>query len=119
MAIPKLLRIPSSSLPLLFRNGRKFRFDSFALVITPSATTSHIAISVSKKIDKRATVRNKTKRLIYSAYKSIVEKNKLKPRDIIVVASKTVINKTARDLENEIYQAFIKTNLINDKKTSS
>lgn len=119
MAIPKSLRIPSRSLRLLFRNGRKLRFNSFTLVVNTQATqtVSRVAVSVSKKIDKRATVRNHLKRLLYSAYKSVAEKNVLKPTDIIVIAVKTISGKTQQDLENEFYQAFTKTGLINDKKT--
>lgn len=121
MAIPKSLRIPSRFLPLLFKSGRKFRFNSFTLITAPPVTNtvSRIAISVSKKVDKRATTRNSIKRLLYSAYKSVVEKNSLKPTDIIVIAVKNISGKTVQDLENEFYQAFLKTDLINDKKTSA
>ncbi len=121
MAIAKSLRIPSNVLPSLFISGKKFRFDSFTLIASPvdHAVTARIAVMVSKKIDKRATIRNRIKRLFYAAVKKIIEQNKLKPEDIIIIASKTVINKTAQDLESELYLAFKKTGLVNDKKPTS
>lgn len=119
MPIRKSLRIPSSTLPQLFKKGSKFNFNSFNIILSSSkAITAHrVTVSVSKKIDKRATVRNKIKRLIYNAYKLIDEKNNLKPGNILIVASKTVINKKQEDLENELYKALIKTGLISNEKS--
>ncbi len=55
---------------------------------------------VSKKIDKRAVVRNRTKRVLRSAVETFV--NKLSGKDIIIVAKKALSAKEREEVAKEL-----------------
>jgi ribonuclease P protein component len=61
---------------------------------------------ISKKIDKRAVVRNRTKRVLQDAAKEFIED--LAGKDIIVVAKKSLSFKEKEDVKREFKSIFKK-----------
>ena len=63
-----------------------------------------VAVVVSKKIDKRATVRNKIKRRILDSIRKNIKAEE--PFDLIFYVKKNILN--SKDLEKEVNQAVAK-----------
>lgn len=84
-------------------SGEKFSFPLLNIQITEnSGGDPRFAFIVSKKIDKRAVVRNRTKRVLRKTAESFLDN--LKGKDIIVVAKKKL---SFDDLE-EVLKEFRK-----------
>lgn len=64
-----------------------------------------IAVVVSKKVDKRATVRNKIKRKVLFILKELVPKK----NDFVFFLKKASLERSDEDLKKEISEALSKT----------
>lgn len=85
--LPKELRLPSAEIPLLARKGTRSGNQYLDIRTLPFDGTQY-AISVSVKIDKRATVRNRIKRRIRAAIIHLAQEGKLPTgKHLIVVKS--------------------------------
>lgn len=70
--LPKLNRLPAPEIRLVMRNGKKIHNPNLQLIYRPNALpVSRFAVIISTKVDKRATMRNRIKRLIHEALRSI------------------------------------------------
>ena len=65
--LPKQNRIPSQEISAILRNGLRSRDTSIDLFYKKTTPIPRFAVIVSTKIDKRATVRNRMKRLVREA----------------------------------------------------
>ena len=92
-------RIPKG---LRFNNSRLFSSPLFTIKVRENGLTfNRFAIIVSKKVDKRAVVRNRIRRLISSSLEELY--NKLKQgRDAIFIVRRDAINKSREDFFKEI-----------------
>ena len=61
---------------------------------------------VSKKIDKRAVVRNKTKRVLREAAKALIDR--VLGKDIIIIAKKELSSKEKEEVKKELGNIFDK-----------
>ncbi len=86
----------------LEKEGRRLYSRSFLLVAAPSASgSSRIGIAITRKIDKRAVVRNKLKRRIREIFRR--NKGSLNaPYDILVVARKTALDCSFKEIERQL-----------------
>ena len=73
---------------------------------TNTELTTKIAFVVSKKIHKRAVVRNRIKRLMRESFRLLIKENKIdninKYLSIICVAKKSAIDGSFHDIDNSL-----------------
>lgn len=62
--LPKELRLPSIHIAPLMRHGKRVRNESMEIIFQKNQGGKRFAFIVSTKVDKRAAVRNRIKRLI-------------------------------------------------------
>lgn len=112
--LPKQKRISRKLFIHLLDQSEKPLFANsvhFTLRSTSSPTNkAHVAVSVSKKVSKKAVVRNKVRRRTYTASSSFL--NSLKPVLILFVAKPGAENIKGGELKNEIKSLLSKANLI-------
>lgn len=99
-----------------FNNSYNFTFPQFVLKAKKNGLDlNRFGIIVSKKIDKRAVVRNKIKRMFRDA---LVELNKamISGHDILVITRTGVLNKTKEENYTAIKNALEKAGFIKNDK---
>jgi len=92
------------------RNGKRIATKDlvFSCLSKRNDNPVRIGLVITKKVDKRATARNRTARLIREAIRLNLEK--IKPgHDIVVIANKIQINLDS--CEAQIREAIVKLNL--------
>jgi ribonuclease P protein component len=82
--LKKSERIPRSLFGTILTSDFKLNTKNFFIRVAPTMDHARVAVSVSKKVSKKAVVRNKIRRRVYSALRS--ELKKLKPNMYLVVA---------------------------------
>jgi ribonuclease P protein component len=68
---------------------------------------------VSKKIDKRAVIRNQTKRVLRSAVEELIDRLVL-GKDIVVIPRGPLIPEQTKEIEKKLEEIFKNTKLINE-----
>ncbi|MEA3295604.1 MAG: ribonuclease P protein component [Patescibacteria group bacterium] len=96
----------------VFNQGKIYRHDFlFLKILSNDLEFSRIGFIVSKKISKKAVVRNKVKRRLRNIVrKKIVEMKK--NNDMIIIALAGIEKKTFKEIESGITEIFIKTEII-------
>jgi len=70
---PKPHRLPSSHIRAVFEKGKRIHTPDFQFIVLKSAAdVSRFAVFVPARIDKRATVRNRSKRLVREAIRRLL-----------------------------------------------
>jgi len=92
-------------------NNRSFSTPFFITKVKPNTLLfNRFGVIISKKIDKRAVVRNRIKRLIYSIIEELYKN--IKPGyDIIILIRKNAVGKTRKDFYLAIKEMFLKEGL--------
>ena len=97
-------RLPlRSKLYRLERTGKRFHTPSATLLISQQnpPSLSRFAFVVSRRLDKRATRRNRTKRLLSQAIQQLLPE--IKPGlDVVVYARKIIMTERVEDVLSEI-----------------
>lgn len=62
--LPKELRLPSIHIAPLMRHGKRVRNESMEIIFQKNQGAKRFAFIVSTRVDKRAVVRNRIKRVI-------------------------------------------------------
>lgn len=95
-----------------FNNGYYLSTPLFKVRIKPnSLSLNRFAVIVSKKIDKRAVVRNRIRRLMYTSLMELFEQIN-KGYDTLFITAKGSLGKTKNDFYVEIEKVFRKHNLL-------
>jgi ribonuclease P protein component len=114
--LPKQSRIPRKLFTHLIgqnQPGRANYYNSkhFTLRFAPSPTTKpHVAVSVSKKISKKAVTRNTIRRRVYSAISGMLPR--LKGELMLFVARPGSDVLKGEDLKLELEELLLKSGLI-------
>ena len=112
--LPKTYRLPlKTELNRLKKDGQILQGKFFGLLLSPDNLNNEIsrfAVIVSNKIDKRAVKRNKIRRLINEALKSLWPKIKIGVEGVFLV-KKTATKATFEEIKNEIEKLFKKAKL--------
>ncbi|MDP3874992.1 MAG: ribonuclease P protein component [bacterium] len=102
--LPKNRRIPRKLFISLLESGKHFNSKHFSLRVT-SSDKVRVAVSVSKKISKKAVVRNKVRRRAYSAVRSLIPN--LTNNLFLLVAKPGAEKIKGKELENELKSLVI------------
>lgn len=103
------------SLSYVYKNGLSERVEFFAIKHVKSKTDKYrLAVVVSKKVNKKAVVRNRIRRRIYEVVRNIYKDFGFsQPSDIIItVFDDSVANISTQDLNNSISKLLTKTKII-------
>ena len=95
------------------KENRLFTSPLFNLRISNNKDNKiRFAFIVSKKIDKRAVVRNRTKRVLRSAVEEIIEKLKT-GKDIVIISKKALIPEQNKEILENLELVLRKAGVIN------
>ena len=95
-----------------FNNSYSFSVPQFVLKVRKNGLLlNRFGIVVSKKIDKRAVVRNKIKRIFRNALLNL-NKNMILGHDILFIVKIGVLNKTKEEIQLSIKRTLEKAGLI-------
>ena len=90
----------------LDKEGKRLYSSGFLLVVAPSMTgESRLGIAVTRKLDKRAVVRNKIKRRVREIFRASRARFKT-PCDILVIARREALQSAYSDMERQILGAL-------------
>ena len=97
--LPKSRRIPREIFKSLSRSRNSFHSQNFLLRVAPSLE-ARIAVSVPKKVSKKAVIRNKLRRRIYLAIRELF--STIKPGLYSVIAKPGAEKIKNQDLKDEL-----------------
>jgi len=99
---PKLNRLPHEAFTHVFHIGKRLKEENFLLVFVPNnLKICRFAVRVGVKIDKRATQRNRMKRLIREAIRKLLPDMK-NGFDIVIIAQKNFSEKKEKEIEHSL-----------------
>lgn len=109
---PKPNRLPHEVFRSVFKSGKRIHGDDILIIISPNKEScSRFAVQVGVKIDKRAVVRNRMKRLIRESIRNLLPG--IKPGyDYIIIAQKNFSNKKEQDVEQIMHTLLSKLNIV-------
>ncbi|WP_281673151.1 ribonuclease P protein component [Pseudoramibacter alactolyticus] len=95
----------------VFRKGQRFGNRHFQFYYLKNReNTNRLGIIVSKKVSKRAVVRNKIRRRIREAYR--LHRGDFKTGyDLIIIAKERCVSTTYAEIEHSLTHLFYKTKL--------
>jgi len=111
--LPRKARIPSRrEITHLQRAGRKIHTKHFVICFESTyAPCSRLAVTVSKKVDKRAVQRNRIKRLLKEGFR-LLRGNLTQTLDVVIIARKNAVECSFRDCMTELSGAFQQRGLL-------
>lgn len=111
--LPKQYRLPlRTELHRVQKEGEVFHFPYFGLLIAKNdLNLSRFAFIISKKIHKRATKRNRIKRLLRESVQLFLAR--IKPGfDAVFLVKKRILAKDFQTLQSAVEKSFKKTGLL-------
>lgn len=110
--LPLINRLPAKRIPELLRVGQKFATPLLKAIVqkTETGKPCRLAILIPKRIYKRATARNKTKRLLKERIRHHI--NCLDPGNDALVVLRKELSQDNHCLEKEVEDLFKKAGLI-------
>lgn len=112
--LPKLNRLSSSfEIRRVQTSGKRFESPLFTLIIFAAkiGNPSRFAFLVSKRLDKRATKRNRTKRLLREAVRLSLAKIEV-GYDVIISAKEILAKENIETITIEVKQQLEKAGLV-------
>ena len=97
-------------------NGRKL-FTPLALIVVsePLRGISRLGVVVSKRVDKRAVVRNRIKRYFREIFR-LERENLIEPLDIVLIARQEAVTTDFKTLRYQITRELRRKHYLNDNK---
>ncbi len=115
--LSKKFRLPGNQIPQVIKKGKRFSFSLFNLVIYQrqrdkgtKGQSSCFSFVVSKKISKKAVIRNRTKRLLSESVRLLMPQIK-KGHDIIFFAKKALTEEKLQDILPQVEKSLQKAGL--------
>ncbi len=105
--VSKENRLTKTEISNAMENGKRFRNDLFDLKLLKSESLSKIAVIISKKVSKKAVIRNKIRRLIKQWF--LEHSNDFEPKMYVFIAK----NENIRDLNTANLHELVKLTLNN------
>lgn len=107
--LPKKYRLPTNDIPQLAKRGKLMKGDLFDVRkwYDDSLENPQFGISISKSIDKRATVRNLIKRKLRAAIQQLLNDDfDKKAKYLIIVRSADIAETNLEDLVSNLGSQF-------------
>lgn len=108
--LPLSHRLPSQRVRLLFRLGKRISGDWYQLVYQKTSGVPRFGFLISVKIDKRAVVRNRNRRLLRESVHHLLPE--FLPCDCIIVARKNIADRTQAEVEQNLREMFRQVGLL-------
>lgn len=108
--LPSSHRLPRNEVNRVLRHGYHIREDGVELVYKKVGTTQRFAFIVSKKIDKRATVRNRIRRMMSESVRHLLAG--INPCDAIIIAKADLSELTQTDVQKMVGAVLRKAGLL-------
>ena len=105
--------LPGYLIPKLKEKGKLYRFPSFSFLVLKEKEQkiSKFSIILSQKFDKKAVVRNQTRRNFFEALRELLPK--IKPGYLVVLLPRKILKEKNLDqVQKAIEQAFVKIGII-------
>jgi len=97
----------------IIKKNRPYKYKEYVLYVEKNDCDNyHFGFSVGKKIGK-AVVRNKIKRQLKHI---VVKKDYQKGFNCIIIVNNSILNKSYREMEEDLISLLIKLNLIKEKR---
>ncbi len=112
--LAKKRRLKFYEIELVKKTGQHYSTPFFSLLYCKSSGISRFASVFSRKIDKRATVRNRAKRLLMGTVREMLEEIK-EGYLFLFLAKRTIIGQEKDILREAITKAFSEINLLRQK----
>ena len=96
-------RLPASDIPFVMKTGRRVVGKGITFIYTPGA--GRFCFIVSTKVDKRATVRNRVRRLMSESVRHLLP-TLSSPMDAIFIASKRLVGLSQQEVEQRIHETL-------------
>lgn len=107
--IAKKYRIEKNTVDYILEKGESFISKLFIIRYIPTDNTyNRYCVIVSKKIDNNSTGRNRLRRQIYEAIRTIPTKNEKQSRDIALIPKKRIISAKFEEIQKDIEEIINK-----------
>jgi ribonuclease P protein component len=103
--LPKSHRIPALDIPLVMKRGTRFVGNGLTFVYRKRVGESRFAFIVSTKVDKKAVVRNRMRRVLSESVGHLMDSLPA-PLDGIFIGSKEMIGLTQKEVEVRVASIF-------------
>jgi|SRR3989338_2924732 len=113
MALPRNRRIKrEKDFERVFKTGKTFKYPFFLLKISKNNFPyCRAAISVPISLSKKSVVRNKVKRIFWSALGEIFPR--CRPGvDLVIIVSPAAVEKSFHQITKSLEEIFIKANIV-------
>ncbi|MFH1509587.1 MAG: ribonuclease P protein component [Candidatus Nealsonbacteria bacterium] len=98
---------------LVFKKGKTLKEGLLLLkVLETDLNVSRFAFIISQKVSKKANIRNKLRRRLKDINKNLLEGNKSKSRDILMIILPGLEKKEYEELKDMVKKIFQKLKLI-------
>lgn len=113
--LPKQYRLSDKDFPVVKKEGYKVFGSLFGLLVKKDKEEKEAKFGfvVSKKVDKRATVRNKVKRRLDQALLTFLPKIKSGVK-VVFLARRSLIDQEFKKIKTEMTRMFKKGDLLSD-----
>lgn len=110
--LPKSHRLPASEIQTVLKQGRKITMPMGQLIFRQTQNpVSRFAFVVSTRIDKRAVVRNRIKRLLRESIRHLLPE--IKPgHDMLIVARSNQSKTSQTEVEMVVKEVLVKSGMI-------
>jgi ribonuclease P protein component len=112
--LPTPNRLPHEAFRRVFQTGKRTLCDELQIIFLPnSLQVSRFGIQVGVNIDKRATHRNRMKRLIREAVRELLPDMK-NGFDFIIIAQKNFSEKKEKEIEHSLKEILNHFQILNN-----
>jgi len=113
-------RLPRKGIDQVKNNGRRFYSPFFTVVYLPEReTNSQFAFVISRRVSKKATARNRTRRLIAGSVRELLAGLR-KGYWVVFLVKKLALDQSKEVLSGAVKEAFNRINLLkSDEELSS
>ena len=102
--LSKPYRLPAFEVSRIMKSGKRIVHSGITLIYRP-ASVSRFAFVVSRKVDKRATTRNRMRRLMSESVRHLMPAI-ARPINGIFIGSKFLIGKTQKEVQGMVQEVL-------------